>query len=111
MADFETRSAVESPDRRGRRRWRRFLLIYAACLLLVGIVGCAVLYSYLGSYEASRPEHVMDALMADTSADTWCGYVQDDFREALSEFENPDELFSGYFDAVLKSAIYTFRRC
>lgn len=110
MADFETRSAVEAPDKRGRRRWRRFLLIYAACLLLVGIVGCAVLYSYLGSYEASRPEHVMDALMADTSADTWCGYVQDDFREALSEFENPDELFSGYFDAVLKSANYTYRR-
>jgi len=109
MTDFETRSA-ETSQRRGRRKWRRFLLIYAVCLLLVGIIGCAVLYSYLDSYEASRPEHVMDALMADTSADTWCSYIQEDFRKALSEFENPDELFSGYFDAVLKDANYTYRR-
>jgi len=108
MADFETRSATA--EKRGRRRWRRFLLIYAACLLLVGIVGCAVLYSYLGSYEASRPDHVMDALMADTTADTWCTYIEEDFRSSLSEFENPDELFSGYVDAVLKSANYTYRR-
>ncbi|MBR6653644.1 MAG: hypothetical protein IKL27_02815, partial [Oscillospiraceae bacterium] len=113
MADFELHSTApvaENADRRGRRKWRRFLLIYAVCLLLIGVVGCVVLYNYLDSYEASRPEHVMDALMADTSVDTWCAYVQDDFREALSEFENPDELFSGYFDAVLKNANYTYRR-
>jgi len=113
MADFEMNSAApaaETADRRGRRKWRRFLLIYAVCLLLVGIVGCVVLYNYLDAYEASRPEHVMDALMADTSIDAWCAYVQDDFREVLSDFENPDELFSGYFDAVLKDANYTYRR-
>ena len=109
MAELEIRSA-DTPERRGRRRWRRFLLIYAVCLLLVGIIGCAVLYRYLGSYEASRPEHVMDALMADTSADTWCSYIEEDFRNSLSEFENPDELFSGYVDAVLKDASYTYRR-
>ena len=52
MADFELHSTApvaENADRRGRRKWRRFLLIYAVCLLLIGVVGCVVLYNYLDS--------------------------------------------------------------
>lgn len=105
MNDMEMTSAVK-----GRRRWRRFLLIYTVCLLLIGVVGCVTLYSYLGAYEASRPEHVMNTLMDNTSVDEWCGYVRDGFNSALGEFEDSDELFSGYFDAVLKDANYTYRR-
>lgn len=103
-------SARWEKQRRSRRRWRRFLLIYTIGLLLVGAVGCFVLYRYLDAYEASRPEHVMDALMDDTSSEKWYSYAREGFYSALSEFEDPDELFSGYFDAVLKDANYTYRR-
>lgn len=92
------------------RGWRRFLLIYALSLLLIGAVGCVTLYKYLAAYEASRPDPVMDALMAETSADEWCAYIHDDFCAALSKFEDKDELFQGYADAVLKNANYTYRK-
>ena len=44
--------------------WRRFLIIWAVALLLLGLIGCLVLYRYLGVYEATRPELYMEEFMS-----------------------------------------------
>ena len=52
----------EKPGR--RRRWPRFLLFWAALLVIAGLIGCFLFYQYLGIYEVTRPEILMDELMA-----------------------------------------------
>ena len=61
-------------------RWGIKLLIWAAFLLILGAIGCTVLYSYTGVYERTRPEIAMDALMADMSEEDW--------RQTLGEPEH-----------------------
>ena len=96
--------------RKSRRRWRFFLLGWALFLLVVGAVGCLGLYKYLESYEISRPEHIMDDLMATTSKEQWYAHALDGFDPELSRFDNAEELFAGYFDAALANANYTYRK-
>ena len=70
---------IAAPDesvKRSRRRWRRFLVIYAAVWLLFASLGCAVFYKYLRVYEQALPEHVMDSLMESTAPEVWLGYVK-----------------------------------
>ena len=65
-----------SRRRRSQRRWRAFLLIYSVLFLALGAVGCYFLYQYADAYEQSRPELVMDKLMADTGEDQWFDYAR-----------------------------------
>ena len=62
-------AAVETAAGKPRNRWRRFLLIWAALLLLIGLIGCILLYRYVGTYEIARPEVRVDALMEDMDAE------------------------------------------
>ena len=65
---------IAAPDesvKRSRRRWRRFLVIYAAVWLLFASLGCAAFYKYLRVYEQALPEHVMDSLMESTAPEVW----------------------------------------
>ena len=96
--------------KKSRRRWRRFLAIWAVCLLLVGAVGCVVLYKYLESFEISRPEHVMDDLMAATTPEQWYEHALDGFDPQLSHFDDPEALFAEYYEAALADAGYTYRK-
>ena len=76
----------------GKRRWRRFLLLWALLLLAAGILGCAILYRYLAVYESTLPEHVMDALMDSTSPETWRGYVHMGLLRQLDQQERGSRL-------------------
>ena len=96
--------------RRSKRRWRGFLVIYAVLFLILGAAGCYVLYRYAAAYEASIPEHVMDKLMAETGEDQWYAYARQGAQLTVSEFENADELFAEYFNAVLRGKNFTYRK-
>lgn len=103
----QEKKPTEKPDkaekvRRGKRRWRIFLLVYSVLFLAAGAVGCYVLYRYTGSYEASLPEHVMDELMAETTEDEWYEYVKDGADIPVSVFEDGDALFQSYYDAAVR---------
>ncbi len=59
---------VHPEDERPERKKSRFGLafgIYTAVLALVLIAGCVLLWFYLGSYEATRPEQVMEDFSQD----------------------------------------------
>ncbi|MBQ3276715.1 MAG: hypothetical protein IJH47_06655 [Oscillospiraceae bacterium] len=96
--------------RRSRRRWRGFLAVYAVLFLILGAAGCYALYRYAAAYEASIPEHVMDKLMAETGEEQWYAYARQGAQLTVSEFENADELFSEYFNAVLRGKTFTYRK-
>ena len=96
--------------RKSRRRWRRFLLIYSVCFLLLGAAGCFTLYRYFAAYEVSRPEHVMDDLMAKTTPDDWYAYARATLRMDVTRFEDPQTLFDEYFNTYLRDADYTYRK-
>ena len=67
----ESIAAPHDAAKRSRRRWRRFLVLYAVVWLLFASLGCAAFYKYLRVYEQALPEHVMDSLMETTAPETW----------------------------------------
>lgn len=96
--------------RRGRRRWRTFLAVYALVFLALGAAGCYLLYRYAEAYEASLPEHVMDALMAETTEDQWYNYIRRDAPLAVSEFEDGEALFTAYYAAAIRGRSFSYRK-
>ncbi len=95
-------------EKKRRLTWPRFLLIWTLVLLAVGTIACVNFYRYAAVYERTRPEPVMDALLA-RSKDEW----KADLRAALPEdgegFEDMDALFDQYFEANLRSAELRYR--
>ena len=83
-----TDSTVKKPS-----VWARFLLIWALVLLILGGVGCYLLYRYLGVYEVTRPEPVMDEFIANTEIDDLVRLSKENVQLELTEFEDPLELF------------------
>ncbi len=99
------------PEREKRRSpWRRFLLIYTILFLLLGTAGCYVLYRYVAAYETSRPELVMDELMAATDEDAWYAYTRDGADLAVSEYEDGEALFDAFFDTAVRGHALSYRK-
>ena len=99
-----TDSTVKKPS-----VWARFLLIWALILLILGAVGCFILYRYLGVYEVTRPEPVMDEFIANTEIDDLVRLSKENVQLELTEFEDPLELFSSYIDAIDLSRAINYR--
>jgi len=95
---------------RHNMRWGVKLLIWAAFLLILGAVGCALLYSYTGVYERTRPELAMDALMADMSEDDWYQAIRETLPEDSTPFESNEALFDAYFESVLRGERFSYTR-
>lgn len=92
-----------------RKKWRRFLLIWALILLLLGAAGCFVLYRYLGVYEVTRPEPVLDAYLQDSSADDLIQASLQNINLELTEFEDADTLYRSYLQAVDTTRSLSYR--
>lgn len=89
------------PDRKKSvGRWCLRLFLWAAFLLIVGLIGCGVLYRYLGVYEETRPESFMDALMETMSAEDFLAQMEIDTGLPVTEFEDAAELCRQYLDGV-----------
>lgn len=93
-----------------RRRWRRFLLVYAAVWLLFASLGCAAFYKYLYVYEQALPEHVMDSLMETTAPETWLGYVKTSIENGSGEFDDTAALYEEYESILLAGKSFSYRR-
>ena len=80
--------------------WPRFLLVWALILLLLGGTCCYVFYRFLGVYEVTRPDPVMDEYMETNSIEDLVLLAKDHIDLEVTEFEDPQELYSSYIDAV-----------
>ena len=89
-------NTLEAPVVKPKNRWRRFLLIWAVLLLLIGLIGCILLYRYLGIYEITRPEQRMDTLMESMDAESWLDAAAENLDFEVSEFEDAQALYKSY---------------
>lgn len=94
-------SAAEKPvaapeTKKGRRIWPLFLTCWAAVLLALGLIGCAVLYQFLNIYEVTRPETLMDEMMDLMDAEDWLDKAEKNLDFELSEFEDAQTLYGNY---------------
>ena len=104
---------IAAPDesvKRSRRRWRRFLVIYAAVWLLFASLGCAAFYKYLRVYEQALPEHVMDSLMESTAPEVWLGYVKASIESESGVFDDAAALYEEYESVLLAGKSFSYRR-
>ncbi len=89
--------------------WLRFLLIWALILLVIGAVGCIVLYRYLAVYEVTRPEPVMDELLRDNNAEELIARARENISLELTEYEDPQALYDSYIAATDTSRTLSYR--
>ena len=89
--------------------WGRFLMVWAIILLLLGGTGCYLLYQYLGIYEVTRTEPVMDAFLENTDIREIARQAEENIPFELTEFEDPRELYASYIDAIDLSRDLSYR--
>ena len=106
----ESIAAPHDAAKRSRRRWRRFLVLYAVVWLLFASLGCAAFYKYLRVYEQALPEHVMDSLMETTAPETWLGYVKASIESESGEFDDAAALYEEYESVLLAGKSFSYRR-
>ena len=106
----EGAAPADAAAKRSRRRWRRFLVIYAAVWLLFASLGCAAFYKYLHVYEQALPEHVMDELMEATAPETWLGYVKASIESESGAFDDAAALYNEYESVLLAGKSFSYRR-
>ena len=89
--------------------WRRFLMVWALVLLLLGGAGCYLLYQYLGVYEVTRPDPVMDDFIKNTDLSEIIDMAKENIPFELTEFEDPLELYTSYTEAIDLSRAVNYR--
>ncbi len=91
------------------RSWKRFLLIWALALLVLGAVGCFILYRYLGVYEVTRPDPVVEAWLSTADPDELIQAASENIRYEVTEFEDPEALYASYLKTVDTGLPLSFR--
>ena len=94
---------------KSRNRWGRFLLVWALILLILGAVGCFVLYRFLGVYEVTRPEMAVDTFLAGTDADSLAALAKENVDLPLTPFEDADQLYADYLESIDLSKPLSYR--
>ena len=89
--------------------WGRFLFIWALILLILGGAGCYLLYQYLGIYEVTRPDPVMEEFIESTDIDELVRQAKNNVQLDLTVYEDPYELYSSYIDAIDLSRAINYR--
>ena len=111
----EADPAPEAPKKQRQREkkekkvWPLFLGCWAAALLVLGLLGCFLLYQSLTVFEVTRPEARMDELMELMSAEDWLDKAAENLDFELSEFEDAQALFAGYRASLTTDQPLTYR--
>lgn len=92
------------------RKFGKFILIYVLAFLVVIAGGLTALWMYLESYEASRPEHVVEHFLDNVDDAYWEELVSISSSVfATSQFEDGSEIAMQCFDA-LRGEDYSYRK-
>ena len=89
--------------------WGRFLIIWAIILLLLGGAFCYVFYRYLGVFEVTQPDPVIEEYIENTGIEGLIREAKKNIDLELTEFEDPLELYSSYIEAVDLSRALNYR--
>ena len=89
--------------------WWQFLLVWAGALLALGLISCVILYRYLDVYEKTRPEAVLDKLIADNSTEELVRRAKENVRFELTKYESAQTLYEEYISGVDSGKPLTYR--
>ena len=78
------------------KKWIRFLIIWAIALIILGLIGCIILYKYCSVYEITRDEPVMIEMMESMDADAFRAAARNNCNFEINEFEDPTEIYDSY---------------
>ena len=106
VANTETSPA---PVRKKGLAWWQFLLIWAGAILALGLVFCVILYRYLDVYEQTRPEAVLDRLIADNSTEELIWKAKENVNFELTKYESAEALYEEYISGVDSGKPLTYR--
>ncbi len=98
-----------TPQKPKKKLWPLLLGAWALLLLLAGLIGCFLLYQYLGIYEVTRPETRMDELMELMSAEDWLDRAAENPDFTVSEYEDAGALFAAYRASLTTTEPLTYR--
>lgn len=84
------------------------LSIYAGALVVLAAITLAVIWSFLGAYELSRPERAMDQFFATTDEEYWITQFTSHLNPNLSQFESKENYFSILYEKFFKDAIFSY---
>ena len=96
-------------DRTGTKKrsgWKTALAVWAVFLLALGAAACLLLYKYLGIYEITRPELVIENLISDP--DRLIQLADSSLDSDFSSFEDPHALFSDYCEKFIDGRKLTY---
>ena len=92
-----------------RIAWWKVLLIWVGVMMAAGAALCVVLYKFLDVYEQTRPEAVMEELLADNSTEELITLAKDNVTFTLTRYESPEELYAEYVEGVDTTKALTYR--
>ena len=90
-------------------KWWQFLLIWAGAILVLGLVSCVILYRYLDVYEQTRPEAVLDQLIADNSTQELILKAENNVNFELTKYESAEALYEEYISGADSEKPLTYR--
>ena len=100
---------MDSETPRRNSKWSRFLLVWALLLLLLGGIGCVVLYQYLAVYEVTRPEPIIESFLDANDTPSLLAQARENILFDVSEYEDAQDLYDSYLSAVDTTRSLTYR--
>ena len=100
-------------NRKTKKQKKKFikgLAIYSACFIVVILIGLALFWQYMKSYELSRPENFMNEFVKTVDDNTIRTMMTENEKIEASEFEDINTIYDQLFFSNLKNEEYKYRK-
>ncbi|MDD3971924.1 MAG: hypothetical protein PHC31_08425 [Clostridia bacterium] len=100
-------------NRKTKKQKKKFikgLAIYSACFIVVILIGLALFWQYMKSYELSRPENFMNEFVKTVDDNTIRTMMTENEKIEASEFEDIKTIYDQLFFSNLKNEEYKYRK-
>ena len=100
-------------NRKTKKQKKKFikgLAIYSACFIVVILIGLALFWQYMKSYELSRPENFMNEFVKTVDDNTIRTKMTENEKIEASEFEDINTIYDQLFFSNLKNEEYKYRK-
>ncbi len=96
--------------KKSRRVFTIAMAIYAVVFIGLAVLGVVLLNGYMNSYEQSRPEYYMEALMPTMTVNDWYNVMLANAHIEANEFESIDDVYEAYYNAIVTSDEVSYRK-
>lgn len=100
-------------NRKTKKQKKKFikgLAIYSACFIVVILIGLALFWQYMKSYELSRPENFMNEFVKTVDDNTIRTMMTENEKIEASEFEDINTIYEQLYFSNLNNEQYKYRK-